>query len=216
MLSQKEALIPLIEKISKNLINAEATLTELDSHTGDGDCGIGIRKGFEAVIKTIPEFFNLDLADILRKTGFTLAYTIGGTSGAMLGTGFIELGKGLKESSNPSIYEWVEALKLSLEAIKKRGGNTKKGDKTMIDALEPAVESLIDSIDTSKEINNMKIFEKAAIEAEKGSEATVNMEAKKGRASYLGSRSVGFRDPGSLVITIIFQSVSDFLKEIQV
>lgn len=216
MLSQKDVLIPLIESISKNLINAETVLTELDSHIGDGDCGIGVRKGFEAVIKVIPEFFNLELGDILKKTGFTLAYTIGGTSGAMLGTGFIELGKGLKENGNPSIYEWVEALKFSLEAIKRRGGNTKKGDKTMIDALEPAVDSLISSVDTSREIDIANIFEKAAAEAEKGSEATVNMEAKKGRASYLGNRSVGFRDPGSLVITIIFQSVSDFLRKIQV
>ena len=209
---QKDLLIPLIEKISQNLINSEATLTELDSHIGDGDCGIGIRKGFEAVIKKVPEFFNLDIGDILKKIGFTLAYTIGGTSGAMLGTGFIELGKGLKESNEPTIYEWVQALKFSLEAIKKRGGNTKKGEKTMIDALEPAVDSLIDSIDTSKEIDTKKIFEKAAMEAEKGSDATISMSAKKGRASYLGDRSVGYRDPGSLIIAIIFQTVSDFLK----
>ncbi len=212
MKTQKEIIISVIEKISKNLINSEAVLTELDSYIGDGDCGIGVRKGFEAVIKVIPEFFSLDLQDILRKTGFTLAYTIGGTSGAMLGTGFIELGKGLKDAKEPSIYDWAEALKASLEAIKRRGGNTKKGDKTMIDALEPAVESLVDSIDTSREIDIAKIFEKAAYEAEKGSDTTINMSAKKGRASYLGERSIGYRDPGSMIITIIFKSVSDYLK----
>lgn len=214
MKTQKEILISIIEAISKNLINSEAVLTELDSHIGDGDCGIGVRKGFEAVIRVIPEFYGLDIRDILRKTGFTLAYTIGGTSGAMLGTGFIELGKGLKGSHEPVIHEWVEALQLSLEAIKRRGGNTKKGDKTMIDALEPAVESLIDSIDTSKEIDLLKIFEKAAMEAEKGSENTINMTARKGRASYLGERSIGYRDPGSVIITIIFKSVYDCLKVI--
>lgn len=211
---QKETLISIIELISKNLINSEAVLTELDSHIGDGDCGIGIRKGFEAVIKVIPEFYNLDVQDILRKTGFTLAYTIGGTSGAMLGTGFIELGKGLRDAKEASIYEWVEALKFSLDAIKKRGGNTKKGDKTMIDALEPAIESLIDAIDTSREIDIAEIFEKAALEAEKGSESTINMSAKKGRASYLGERSIGHRDPGSMIIAVIFKSISDYLKGI--
>lgn len=214
MNTQKEILISIIGEISKNLINAEAVLTELDSHIGDGDCGIGIRKGFEAVIKVIPEFSSLEIQDILRKTGFTLAYTIGGTSGAMLGTGFIELGKGLKDAKEPSIYDWVQALTFSLEAIKRRGGSTKKGDKTMIDALEPAVESLIGSIDTSQGIDITKIFEKAAFEAEKGSENTINMSAKKGRASYLGERSIGYRDPGSMIITIIFQTVSDYLKAI--
>ena len=97
-MKQEEILIGIIEAICKNLINAEQTLTELDSLIGDGDCGIGVRKGFEAVQKIIPELRNLDVQDILKKVGFTLAYTIGGTSGAMLGTGFIELGKGLKEN----------------------------------------------------------------------------------------------------------------------
>jgi len=212
--NQKEILISITELISKNLINAEQTLTELDSHIGDGDCGIGIRKGFEAVLRVIPELYNLDIGDILKKIGFTLAYTIGGTSGAMLGTGFIELGKALKDNKEPSIYEWIDAAKLSLEAVKRRGGNTQKGDKTMIDALEPSIESMINSIDTGKEVDLERLFDKAATEAEKGSDSTINVAAKKGRASYLGERSIGFRDPGSLVITIIMKSVAQYFKTI--
>jgi dihydroxyacetone kinase-like protein len=212
-LKQEEILIGIIEAICKNLINAEQTLTELDSLIGDGDCGIGVRKGFEAVQKIIPELRNLDVQDILKKVGFTLAYTIGGTSGAMLGTGFIELGKGLKEKTEPSIYDWVEALKLALDRIKKRGGNTKIGDKTMIDALEPAVNSIVNSIDTNKEINLVDLFEKALLAAKEGSENTVNLVAKKGRASYLGERSLGVKDPGSVIICIIFESAYNYLKE---
>jgi dihydroxyacetone kinase-like protein len=212
-LKQEEILIGIIEAICKNLINAEQTLTELDSLIGDGDCGIGVRKGFEAVQKIIPELRNLDVQDILKKVGFTLAYTIGGTSGAMLGTGFIELGKGLKEKTEPSIYDWVEALKLALDRIKKRGGNTKIGDKTMIDALEPAVNSIVNSIDTNKEINLVSLFEKALLAAKEGSENTVNLVAKKGRASYLGERSLGVKDPGSVIICIIFESAYNYLKE---
>lgn len=212
-MKQEEILIGIIEAICKNLINAEQTLTELDSLIGDGDCGIGVRKGFEAVQKIIPELRNLDVQDILKKVGFTLAYTIGGTSGAMLGTGFIELGKGLKEKTEPSIYDWVEALKLALDRIKKRGGNTKIGDKTMIDALEPAVNSIVNSIDTNKEINLVSLFEKALLAAKEGSENTVNLVAKKGRASYLGERSLGVKDPGSVIICIIFESAYNYLKE---
>ena len=210
--NQKDILIGIIENICKNLIIAEQTLTELDSHIGDGDCGIGVRKGFEAVNKVIPELNSLELADILRKVGFTIAYTIGGTSGAMLGTGFIELGKGLKEKMDPDIFDWVNAANLSLEGIKKRGGNTKVGDKTMIDALEPAVLSLVDSIDTNKEINTAALIEKALEAAKKGSDSTINLIAKKGRASYLGERSIGYKDPGSVIICIIFESAYEYLK----
>jgi len=210
--NQKDIVIGIIENICKNLISAEQILTELDSHIGDGDCGIGVRKGFEAVNKVIPELNSLELADILRKVGFTIAYTIGGTSGAMLGTGFIELGKGLKEKIDPDIFDWVSATSLSLEGIKRRGGNTKVGDKTMIDALEPAVLSMVNSVDTNKEINPVVLLEKALEAAKKGSESTVNLIAKKGRASYLGERSIGFKDPGSVIIFIIFESAYDYLK----
>jgi len=113
--NQKDILIGIIENICKNLISAEQILTELDSHIGDGDCGIGVRKGFEAVQKVIPELNSLELADILRKVGFTLAYTIGGTSGAMLGTGFIELGKGLKEKIDPDIFSSCKPKKIFLQ-----------------------------------------------------------------------------------------------------
>jgi phosphoenolpyruvate---glycerone phosphotransferase subunit DhaL len=165
------------------------------------------------VQKIVPELSSLEIADILRKVGFTIAYTIGGTSGAMLGTGFIELGKGLKEKIDPDIFDWVNAVNFSLEGIKRRGGNTKVGDKTMIDALEPAVFSMIDSVDTNKEINLVILFEKALEEAKKGSESTINIAAKKGRASYLGDRSIGFKDPGSMVIYLIFESAFNYLKD---
>ncbi len=212
MKNQKDILIGVIENICINLINAEQILTELDSHIGDGDCGIGVKKGFEAVQKVIPQLSSMDLSDILRKVGFTLAYTIGGTSGAMLGTGFIEMGKGLKEKTDPDIFNWVSAVNFSLEGIKRRGGDTKVGDKTMIDALEPAVFSMIDSIDTNKEINPVILFEKALEAAKKGSESTISIAAKKGRASYLGERSIGFKDPGSVIICIIFESAFDYLR----
>ena len=212
MKNQKDILIGVIENICRNLISAEQLLTDLDSNIGDGDCGIGVKKGFEAVQKIIPELNSMDLSDILRKVGFTLAYTIGGTSGAMLGTGFIEMGKGLKEKTDPDIFNWVSAVNFSLEGIKRRGGNTEVGDKTMIDALEPAVFSMIDSVDTNKEISMVSLFEKALEEAKKGSESTVNIAAKKGRASYLGERSIGFIDPGSVIICIIFESAFDYLK----
>jgi dihydroxyacetone kinase-like protein len=213
MKTQKESLIEVIKSISKSLIDAEQMLTDLDSQIGDGDCGIGVRKGFEAVSNVLGELSSMDIPDILKKVGFTLAYTIGGTSGAMLGTCFIEAGKGLKENIEPSLADWAEAMEHALAAVKRRGGNTVVGDKTMIDALEPAVLTIISKI-KEKDADIVSVMEKGYESALKGSESTISLQARKGRASYLGERSIGVKDPGSVIIAIIFESVLKYLKSI--
>jgi len=209
--SQKESLIKILELISNKLISAEKMLTELDSPAGDADCGTGVKRGFEAVLGTITGLSQLSLGDILKKVGFTLAYTIGGTSGAMLGTGFIEIGKEIADEPDPDISKWADALENSLNVIKRRGGGTQVGDKTLVDALEPAVISVRQSANTQN-IQPLTVFEAAYQKAKEGSDATVDMIAKKGRASYLGERSRGHRDPGSVVIYLIFEAVLDYIK----
>jgi len=209
--SQKDTLINIIESISKKLIEAEKTLTDLDSPAGDADCGSGVRRGFEAVTKIIPELGQMELGDILKKVGFTLAYTIGGTSGAMLGTGFIETGKSIGDKKEPDAKDWVTALENALAVIKRRGGNTQIGDKTLVDSLEPAIMAM-KNLAGSSQINMFSIIEAAAAAAKAGSEQTIEMIARKGRASYLGERSKGHRDPGSLVIVIMFEAALENLK----
>jgi dihydroxyacetone kinase-like protein len=209
--NQKDTLISIIESISKKLIEAEKTLTDLDSPAGDADCGSGVRRGFEAVIKIIPELDQMELGDILKKVGFTLAYTIGGTSGAMLGTGFIETGKSIGDKKEPDAKDWVTALENALAVIKRRGGNTQIGDKTLVDSLEPAIMAM-KNLAGSNQINMFSIIEAAAAAAKAGSEQTIEMIARKGRASYLGERSKGHRDPGSLVIVIMFEAALENLK----
>ena len=213
MKTQKESLIEIIQSISSNLINAEEMLTDLDSQIGDGDCGIGVRKGFEAVRNVSNEFHAMEVPDILKKVGFTLAYTIGGTSGAMLGTCFIEAGKGLKENISPSLLNWAEAMEYALDAVKRRGGNTIVGDKTMIDALEPAVLTISAQM-KGQSPDIVSVMEKGYDAALQGSESTVGLQARKGRASYLGERSIGVKDPGSVIIAIIFESILKYLKSI--
>jgi len=209
--SQKDTLINIIESISKKLIEAEKTLTDLDSPAGDADCGSGVRRGFEAVTKIIPELGQMELGDILKKVGFTLAYTIGGTSGAMLGTGFIETGKSIGDKKEPDAKDWVTALENALAVIKRRGGNTQIGDKTLVDSLEPAIMAM-KNLAGSSQINMFSIIEAAAAAAKAGSEQTIEMIARKGRASYLGERSKGHRDPGSLVIVIMFEAALESIK----
>ena len=210
MANQKDTLISIIESISKKLIEAEKTLTDLDSAAGDADCGSGVRRGFEAVTKIIPELGQMELGDILKKVGFTLAYTIGGTSGAMLGTGFIETGKSIGDKKEPDGKDWVTALENALAVIKRRGGNTQIGDKTLVDSLEPAIMAMKNLV--GSQINMFSIIEPAVAAAKAGSEQTIEMVARKGRASYLGERSKGHRDPGSLVIVIMFEAVLENIK----
>lgn len=211
MPSQKESLIKILELISNKLIEAEKMLTELDSPAGDADCGTGVKRGFEAVLGVMAELPQLTLGDILKKVGFTLAYTIGGTSGAMLGTGFIEIGKEIGDEQDPDIAKWGSALENALNVIKRRGGGTKVGDKTLVDSLEPAVMSVKQSANSSA-TQPLAVFEDAYQKAKVGSDATIDMTAKKGRASYLGERSRGHRDPGSVVIYLIFEAVLEYIK----
>jgi len=131
METQKDILIRVIDYIGRKLIAAEKELTELDS-MGDADCGSGVRRGFEAVQNISAELPQLEPGDLLKKIGFTLAYTIGGTSGAMLGTGFIETGKSIGDNRQPEIKDWIGALENALTVIKRRGGNTQVGDKTLV------------------------------------------------------------------------------------
>ena len=211
MANQKDTLISIIESISKKLIEAEKILTELDSPAGDADCGSGVRRGFEAVTKIIPELGQMELGDILKKVGFTLAYTIGGTSGAMLGTGFIETGKSIGDKKEPDAKDWVTALENALAVIKRRGGNTQIGDKTLVDSLEPAIMAMKNLVGSSQ-INMYSIIEAAVAAAKAGSEQTIEMIARKGRASYLGERSKGYRDPGSLIIVIMFEAALESIR----
>jgi len=214
MTLNKETLIEIIESIAKKLIDSEKILTELDSHIGDADCGAGIRRGFEAVLSGLGELRDYDPPDILKKVGFTLASTIGGTSGAMLGTGFIETGKSLSNSTDISIEAIANALEDALTIIKRRGGNTEVGDKTLVDALQPAIESIKASAESGEQ-NIESVLERACAAAREGSDRTVDMVARKGRASYLGDRSKGHRDPGSVYITLMFEASLERIKNSQ-
>jgi len=223
MATQKEILIRVIENMSKKLIAAENELTELDS-IGDADCGSGVRRGFEAVSGVMEEFGSLEVGDILKKVGFTLAYTIGGTSGAMLGTGFIETGKSIGEKTDPSASDWANAVQTALNVIKRRGGNTSVGDKTLVDSLEPAVFTMKAILEASQPPESgtgegstdnaamLQLIEGAFMAAKEGSDRTIDMIAKKGRASYVGQRSKGNRDPGSLIIVIMFEAALEVLR----
>jgi dihydroxyacetone kinase-like protein len=159
-------------------------LTELDSAIGDADHGSNLQRGFRAVTATLEKEEPATPGAVLTLAGRQLISTVGGASGPLYGTLLRRTGKALGEAAEVSVEQLAAALGSGVEGVKQLGGAV-VGDKTMIDALEPAVAALEGG------------FAAARAAAEQGAEATTPLQARKGRASYLGARSIGHQDPGA-------------------
>ncbi|MFF0156401.1 dihydroxyacetone kinase subunit DhaL [Streptomyces sp. NPDC005263] len=159
-------------------------LTALDSPIGDADHGINLRRGFTAVKATLEKEAPDTPGAVLTLAGRQLISTVGGASGPLYGTLLRRTGKALGDAAEVSEEQFAQALRAGLDAVMTLGGAA-PGDKTMVDALVPAVDALPDG------------FTAARAAAEAGAEATIPLQARKGRASYLGERSIGHQDPGA-------------------
>ncbi|PLR96766.1 dihydroxyacetone kinase subunit DhaL [Bacillus sp. T33-2] len=179
-------------------------LTELDQAIGDGDHGINMARGFNEVAKKIDNAVYSDLGALFKDTGMTLLSKVGGASGPLYGTVFLKAAASLKEKQQASAAELTEAFAESLEGIKMRG---KAGfhDKTMLDVWIPVVDFLKSHGDHVDWDGLMKLSIAKM-------EETKNMEAKKGRASYLGPRSVGHIDPGAASSHFFFTELAKVFK----
>lgn len=205
-----DMLLTMIKNIGEAIKENKEYLTDLDTAIGDSDHGINMSKGFTAVLSKLDGMEGKDCGTILKTVAMTLISTVGGASGPLYGTAF------LKASSvvNGKIYidrqDTIQMLYEAIQGIKSRG-KADKGDKTMLDALIPAYEVLKESIENGEEI--IIAFEKAENAAREGAEYTKTIIAKKGRASYLGERSIGHQDPGATSSLIIIRTITDTLKE---
>lgn len=201
-----EILIKVSEKIDKN----KEYLTELDAAIGDGDHGLNMSKGFNAVSDKIKAEEDDNIGNILKKTGMTLVSNVGGASGPLYGTAFMKASMALKDKNEIDINDFLSALKLALEGIKSRGKST-EGEKTMIDALSPAIKSMEDSIKNGD--SYIEVLEKGKDAALEGVEFTKTIKATKGRASYLGDRSIGHQDPGATSCFYILETIYEEAKK---
>lgn len=178
-------------------------LTELDSAIGDADHGSNLRRGFAAVRAALDAEPPATPGAVLVLAGRQLISSVGGASGPLYGTLLRRTGKALGDAPEVSPGEFAEALRAGVAAVAELGGAT-AGDKTMLDALEPAAAALTGTTDS---------FAAARTAAEKGARATVPLQARKGRASYLGERSIGHRDPGAassaLLLAALAQAAED-------
>ncbi|AQM59215.1 dihydroxyacetone kinase subunit DhaL [Clostridium baratii] len=201
-----EILIKVSEKIDKN----KEYLTELDAAIGDGDHGLNMSKGFNAVSDKLKAEEDDNIGNILKKTGVTLVSNVGGASGPLYGTAFMKASMVLKDKNEIDINDFLSALKLALEGIKSRGKST-EGEKTMIDALSPAIKSMEDSIKNGD--SYIEVLEKGKDAALEGVEFTKTIKATKGRASYLGDRSIGHQDPGATSCFYILETIYEEAKK---
>ncbi|MDU1854037.1 MAG: dihydroxyacetone kinase subunit DhaL [Clostridium baratii] len=201
-----EILIKVSEKIDKN----KEYLTELDAAIGDGDHGLNMSKGFNAVSDKLKAEEDDNIGNILKNTGMTLVSNVGGASGPLYGTAFMKASMALKDKNEIDINDFLSALKLALEGIKSRGKST-EGEKTMIDALSPAIKSMEDSIKNGD--SYIEVLEKGKDAALEGVEFTKTIKATKGRASYLGDRSIGHQDPGATSCFYILETIYEEAKK---
>ncbi|MFP8960956.1 dihydroxyacetone kinase subunit DhaL [Streptomyces nanhaiensis] len=174
-------------------------LTELDSAIGDADHGANMRRGLTAAVAALEEQAPSSPGAVLTLAGRRLISTVGGASGPLYGTLLRRAGKALGDQESVEPEQLREALRTGVEAVAQLG-SAARGDKTMLDALYPAVEALDDSGGG---------FEAARRAAEEGAAATVPMRARRGRASYLGERSVGHQDPGATSSALFFAALAE-------
>lgn len=189
----------LVRALAESMIGHADELTSLDQAIGDGDHGLNMKRGFEAVLATLPGLADKSLPEMLKAIGMTLVMKVGGASGPLVGTFFMELGKVLPE--RPARADLVAATDKAINAVKARG-RSDAGQKTLLDVLVPVQVVLADGGDARA----------IAAEAAQAAERTTPMLAIRGRASFLGERSIGHMDPGSRSASLLIGAAVTILE----
>ncbi|MDX6358637.1 MAG: phosphoenolpyruvate---glycerone phosphotransferase subunit DhaL [Nocardioidaceae bacterium] len=178
-------------------------LTELDAAIGDADHGSNLDRGMKAAVVALDELGPTPAGPLFTKVGMTLVSTVGGASGPLFGTLFLRMGTSLGESESVTDEQVAAALRAGLEGVEARG-KAQPGDKTMYDALAPAVDALEQAVGSGAPLG--EALGRARDAAVQGRDATIPMLARKGRASYLGERSVGHQDPGATSVALLLEA----------
>jgi dihydroxyacetone kinase-like protein len=207
-----ENVIRFVEGVAKSIKQHRDELTALDSAIGDADHGTNMDRGFTTVLEKLPTVADKDIGTILKTVGMTLVSTVGGASGPLYGTAFIRAGMAMADRYELTPAEVVVALEAALEGIMARG-KAQRGEKTMLDALGPGIDVLKEAQSSGEDFVTALRRSVAAIEA--GMKATIPMLATKGRASYLGERSIGHQDPGATSVFYIAQVLLETIESIQ-
>lgn len=197
----------IIDKMADLIIENKKYLTELDSAIGDGDHGINMTKGFKKVKEKLAAKDYKNNKELIKDVAMTLISTVGGASGPLYGTAFLNISKIIPDADF-DLDSLIEIGEEAVAGVQKRG-KAEQGEKTMLDTMIPAVNSLKESKKHDHDVETA--LKKAKASAEEGMKATIEMQATKGRASYLGERSIGHQDPGATSSYLIIKTVVDEL-----
>ncbi|MBP3853915.1 MAG: dihydroxyacetone kinase subunit L [Erysipelotrichaceae bacterium] len=205
MVNTKEC-IRILVAISNAMEENAQFLTDLDAAIGDSDHGINLSRGFKKVEEILPTLADKPLDALFKKVGMTLVSTVGGASGPLYGTAFMKAGAALKEKEAMNIEEFIDAMEAAVGGVQMRG-KAQQGEKTMLDAMIPAVQAMNAAKDKGQDAET--ILQAGVQAAKEGVEYTKTIIATKGRASYLGERSIGHQDPGATSFTILLETIAN-------
>ena len=200
----------VVRAIAQTAVDNEAYFCELDAVVGDGDFGYSLARGFEIVLGDWDALEYDDVGGLLKRTAVVLTKRIGGTSGPIWGTAFLRAGASLAGVGDPDSAQVIAAMRAAIEGIKQRG-DCELGDKTLLEALVPAVDALEGALAAGFDVGTA--LERAATSARVGAEATNGMVARRGRAAYTGDRSRDAVDAGAVGVAVIVEAVSRAWQE---
>ena len=200
----------VVRTIATVAVDNETYFGELDAVVGDGDFGYSMARGFELVLQNWDDFDRTDVGTFLKKIAVVITSRIGGTSGPIWGTAFLRAGTTAGNAAKLEPGQIVAMLRASIEGIKARG-HSDVGDKTLLDALIPAVDTIEEHIGQGHD--TAATLRAAAVTAREQAEATRPMQAMRGRASYTGERSIGTLDAGAVAVAVMFEALADLRPE---
>jgi dihydroxyacetone kinase-like protein len=194
MPADRDCVLAWLRRAAEVLHQSRDELTQLDSPIGDADHGTNMDRGFTVVIERLPGVADKDIGTILKTVGMALVSTVGGASGPLYGTAFLRAGAALADKQELQPDDLVTGFAAAVEGIMLRG-KAQPGEKTMIDVLSPALETIRQAVQQGRSTHDALVA--AEVAARQGVQSTIPMLATKGRASYLGERSIGHQDPGA-------------------
>ena len=211
MIPGMEKLIDVLLAMSSRMEEEKDYLTDLDNATGDGDHGINMARGFKAVAEKAPVLSGMnDVGAVLKTVGMTLVSVVGGSAGPLYGTAFMKAGMEMSGKAGMDMQDFLACMKAAVDGVMMRG-RAVRGEKTMLDSMIPAYEAMRDAFLGGKPAGDC--FAAGLQAAREGVEYTKSIIATKGRASYIGERSLGYMDPGAVSFTLLLETIADSWSE---
>ena len=201
-----DGVIAVLSKMGEKIDEQKEFLTDLDNAIADGDHGINMAKGFAAVEQKLPALADKDIGTVLKTVGMTLVSVVGGSSGPLYGTSFMRAGVLMAGKTEMNTADFLACLKAAVDGVMQRGKSV-YGEKTMLDAMIPALEAMEQA--NASGLSAREVLASGVDAAEKGVEYTKTIAATKGRASYIGERSIGHQDPGATSFAFMLGVVAD-------